>query len=392
MLYLMVILLSGLLFSPIEKKFLRSPQDKFAGIFFIAMFLSTLTVLYLTYMIETTITILKIALIYYFIVITVNNEKKLKGATWTMVGMMTIVGLMAVLQSHGYDITGAGMVWSADKGVWQIKGIGKFDNPNDIAHSVVLVVPFSLGLLVQTKGILTRIVALTFLFISAYCIYLTRSRGGQIAFGTCLVTWIYFWTTSRKLRRRLFVLGAIGLFAIFAVRTAGYRGDESAMGRIEAWSEGWTLLKSHPIIGVGKEQFIEYHTRDTHNSYVRAAAELGLIGLYAFIGILYSSVATLFRIQRSPDYIKWRIYYVGYFSFLSAYMIASLFATRTYDSLFLMCVALTGVLGRFALKDTDEVSAKGLVFQGEGVFRNKNVFGLSIAVLIVWYVFLRQVW
>ena len=305
---------------------------------------------------------------------------------------MTMVGLMGVLQYHGYDLTGAGMGWAAEKGVWQIKGIGNFDNPNDLAYSVVLVVPFSLGLLVQIKGFFGRIAALIPLSISIYCIYLTRSRGGQIAFGACLMTWVYFWTTSRKWRRRILTLAAIGLFVIFAARTVGYREDASAMGRIEAWSEGWSLLKNHPIIGVGKDQFREYHKRDTHSSYVRAGAELGLIGLYAFVGILYYSVLTLFETQRAPGNIRWKIYYAGFASFLSSYIVASLFSTRTYDLIFLLCIGLVGALGRLSLKGTDVISTEGVLFQGEGIIRNKNVFGLSIAVLIAWYLFLRQVW
>lgn len=391
-LYLMVILLTGLLFSTIEKKLFRSPQDKFVGLFLGAIVLSTFAIFWLSYMMGTAIETLKIGLIYYFIIVVIDNEDRFKTVTWTMVVLMTIVGLMGVLQYHGYDLTGAGMGFAVDKGVWQIKGIGNFDNPNDLAYSVVFVVPFSLGLLFQAKGFLNRFVAITTLGISLYCIYLTRSRGGQIAFGACLMTWLYFWTPSRKWKRRMLIVAAIGLFAIFSVRTAGYREDASAMGRIEAWSDGWQLLKNHPIIGAGKDQFREYHERDSHSSYVRAGAELGLIGLYAFVGILYYSGLTLFEVQRSPKNIRWRMYYAGFASFLSSYVVASIFSTRTYDLIFLLCVALISVLGGLSLKGTDVISAEGVLFRDEGIIRNKNVFGLTIAVLIAWYLFLRQVW
>ena len=42
-LYLMVALLVGLLFSPVEKNLFKSPQDKYVGVFLVAIILSTLT-------------------------------------------------------------------------------------------------------------------------------------------------------------------------------------------------------------------------------------------------------------------------------------------------------------------------------------------------------------
>ena len=105
---------------------------------------------------------------------------------------------MGVLQHHGYDITGAGMLWAPDKGIWQIKGIGNFDNPNDLAYSVVLVVPFALGFLFRTKVFLFRAASLFLLIISIYCIYLTRSRGGQVSLVASLGSWAYFWIRNPK--------------------------------------------------------------------------------------------------------------------------------------------------------------------------------------------------
>ena len=176
-LYLMVILLSALLFSPIEKKLFRSPQDKYAGMFLIAIVLSSVTSFWISQIADTAITELKNALIYYFIIIVINDEIKFRRAVWTMVALMGIVALMGVLQYHGYDITGAGMKWQPSKLVWQIYGIGNFDNPNDLAYSTVLVVPFGLGLLFQAKGFAGRLGGLALVIISIYCIYLPGLEG-----------------------------------------------------------------------------------------------------------------------------------------------------------------------------------------------------------------------
>jgi putative inorganic carbon (hco3(-)) transporter len=391
-LYLMVTLLIGLLFSPLEKKLFRSPHDKYAGVFFVAIVLSTLSLLWLPYITDTAIATMKIALIYYFIVIVVDSEDRFKKTVWTMVILMGLVALMGVLQYHGYDITGAGMGFAADKGVWQIKGIGNFDNPNDLAYAVVLVVPFALGSLFQTKGFLGRFFAVALLIVSAYCIYLTKSRGGQIALAASLASWVYFWISNPKRKHQLIVIAITGVIAVAVVQAAGYREDESAMGRVDAWAEGWDLLKSNPIIGVGKGQFIEHHKRDTHSSYVRAGAELGLLGLYAFIGMIYAVGLTILTVQKQTGDKKWRSYDAGFGAFFVSYIVASAFSTRTYDLIFLICVALVGTLGRLSLKNTDEVK-EGVLFPAETArIWNKNIFGMTMAVLILWYIFLRQVW
>jgi putative inorganic carbon (hco3(-)) transporter len=392
-LYLMVTLLIGLLFSPIEKKLFRSPHDKFAGLFFVAIVLSTLSLFWLSYMVDTAIETMKIALMYFFIVMVLDSEDKLRKTVWTMIILMGVVALMGVLQYYGHDITGAGMIFSADKGIWQIKGIGNFDNANDLAYSVVLVVPFSLGFLFHTKAFLGRLFALTLLIISIYCIYLTKSRGGQVALAASLASWVYFWIKNPKRKRQVIVFAITCVIAVAVMQATGYREDESAMGRVEAWATGWQLLKGNPIIGLGKGQFLEHHKIDTHSSYVRAGTELGLIGLYAFMGMIYAVGLTILNLQKPTVDEKWRPYSAGFGAFFVSYVAASVFSTRTYDLIFLICVALVGTLGRLALSDTDEVSAEGVLFPTQtGSTWNKTVFGITTAVLLAWYLFLRQVW
>jgi putative inorganic carbon (hco3(-)) transporter len=386
----MVILLSALLLSPIDKRFLRSPQDKFAGTYFLAMILSSFTLFWIPYVIDTAIFSLKAAVMFFFAVIVCSTEDKFKKATWATVSLMGVVGLLGDLQYHGINLTGGIMVYSEFKRAWQIYGIGNFDNPNDMAYSVVLVVPFTLGLLFQAKNFLTRFSALMLLAVSIYCIYLTRSRGGQLALGTCIGSWTYLWTSNKKWKKRLLVLAGFFIIVLFVSQTTGYRQDGSAMGRIDAWSEAWTLLKANPIIGVGKNRFTEYHAVDTHSSYVRTSVETGLIGLYGFVGLIYFSFVTVLRIDSSKDRLKWRMYSSGYGSYLISYITASIFSTRSYDMIFLLCVALIGVLGRVSLQEPD-VSSAGVLFP-EVHWVDKNVFGLSIGVLVVWYFFLRSVY
>jgi O-antigen ligase len=63
--------------------------------------------------------------------------------------------------------------------------------------------------------------------------------------------------------------------------------EDSAQGRIQAWSAGLGMLRSSPVLGVGFGSFTEYHELVAHNSFVHSLAELGLVGGYFFVGMFY---------------------------------------------------------------------------------------------------------
>jgi O-antigen ligase len=382
-------MLLGWFFSNIEKNLLKTPTDKYYALFFILFVVSTINAGWLSYTAETVTETLKIALIYWFIVTIVDNESKFKTAIWTTIVFMTVVALMGILQFYGYDITGSGIIWAPDKEVWQIRGAGMFDNPNDLAYSVVLVVPYALGLLLLSGNPLIKVAAMTMLGASVYCIYLTKSRGGYLALIICLVSWLYYWLSNEKIRRVALIAGFIGIIAAFSVQTKDYRNDASSMGRVEAWDAGMQMLMAHPFIGVGKNQFIEHHNRDSHNSFVRAGADLGFIGLFAFVGILSSTFRSVSSLNLDYSRSEWKNYRIGLLSYLWSYVVASIFSTRTYDIVFMVVIAFAGSLIRLVLNDS--VNAELNVLVNENII-NIKVISITILILTVWKLFLIQVW
>ncbi len=67
-------------------------------------------------------------------------------------------------------------------------------------------------------------------------------------------------------------------------------------------------MKSRPIFGVGYDMFMDALPQTAHNSYVLAAAELGIVGLFCWIGLLYCSFKGLSVIQlREPRYYNYAL-------------------------------------------------------------------------------------
>jgi O-antigen ligase len=85
------------------------------------------------------------------------------------------------------------------------------------------------------------------------------------------------------------------------------RGDasESSRERLECLYEGMTMWRSSPVLGVGMGQFTEYHFLTAHNSYVLTVAEVGIVGMFLWLGVIYMSVKPLligfFRYSKRSD-------------------------------------------------------------------------------------------
>ncbi len=391
----MLVLAAVYFFSSVPKKFLKTPADRFVTLFFVMMVVSTVSVHWLSYTLETIVETLKVAMAYYLVVNLVNDEKKARQMTCAIVGFLTIIAGMGILQYYGYDITGMGMLWSSDKGIWQIRGAGIFHNPNDLAYSVVPVVPFALGFFFHYRSFMIKAVSTIVLAVAVYCTFLTGSRGGLLCLIVAGLCWSYFWANSRLMKRMIAVTAIIAILVSVGMVAGDYRRDESSMERIEAWAAGMDMLKSHPLIGVGKGQFGEYHYRDSHSSFMRCAAETGMVGLYAWLGMIYCSMVSLLALRRMRGSRRWKPYIVGYAVFMPVYLFASIFSSRTYDTIFFLAVAMISAFQRFLplTAAEHEDSVRSFFARSRRIrFFEKNIAILTVGVLVVLKLFLIQVW
>jgi hypothetical protein len=181
----------------------------------------------------------------------------------------------------------------------RIRGIGMFGDPNDLAVTLLGVLPICLAL--RRIGSPFYNVLLVWLPVGliTYSIYLTRSRSGVVALAAVLML---------SVRHRIgnvfaLVAGGASLMGLLALGFLGGRTlelDQSAMGRIFAWSDGLQMLKSSPIWGIGFGLFTQYHPRVAHNSFVHCAAELGLVGYMLWLALILLTLDDL-RYVRGDD-------------------------------------------------------------------------------------------
>jgi O-Antigen ligase len=182
----------------------------------------------------------------------------------------------------------------------RILGLGFLADPNDLANMLVAILPLLTAF--RRSSAPWRNLVLVWLPIAAtlYCLYLTRSRGGILALAAVVAL-----TFRARLGR--VAAGVIAVLALAAVLWLGFAGgramtmDESATGRIDAWSEGLQMLKSSPLWGVGFSTFSAHYVRAAHSAFVQCFAELGLTGYFLWLALLVVTVDDMRSIGRWAD-------------------------------------------------------------------------------------------
>lgn len=189
-----------------------------------------------------------------------------------------------------------------------IEGVTFLGDGNDFSLSVVLLVPLALYVLLDTRGVLSKVALLSLVGVLILAVVGTSSRGASIGLAAVI---FYLWWRGRKKTWGLIVIAVLAVgVSIYAPPVyferlgsiENYEEDGSAMGRIMAWKSAVRMANDHPLVGVGTGHFPvklgaeyrppEYGDRNlpwltAHSIYFLALGEMGYTGLLFLLGILY---------------------------------------------------------------------------------------------------------
>ena len=202
-----------------------------------------------------------------------------------------------------------------------------------------MVVPLLLGEIFKRGFFLFKAVPLALAGVLIYGVYLSNSRGGLLAL---MAVFAYFFIKRSRWRvvGGFFGLALAALVFLFGPSRLGMMaGDESATGRLDAWYYGFQLLKASPIFGRGMNMFTDAYPLTAHNSFVLAFAELGLVGYFCWVGLLYVSFKTFTLVQQHDRRLA--PYAFGLQAGLVGFSVAAFFLSRTYILLPYLFVALS---------------------------------------------------
>lgn len=263
------------------------PEGAWLLAFLGAAALSCVTALWPGYAAEALSDLVKMTLVYFVMATSVTSERALKGMLWVIVlgAMFPAIGtLRNYLHGNLYE----------GRAAW----VGIFANPNEVAYSLVILMPF-LAYLGSGRSWLTRISLFGIALCYIGAIYVTFSRGGLI--GLVAAAGIYAWRKRSLWLRLGLIIGVAGGLVLATQhwsRSEDFsqlNNDVSFQQRIATSKVGFDMFMDHPVTGVGLKCSViawplyapaTLYTRGalvTHNTFVQVFGETGLLGAIPFL-------------------------------------------------------------------------------------------------------------
>jgi O-antigen ligase len=309
-----------------------------------------------------------------------SNKGAALGATVTFLGVFGLMVVIGLLEKRYLVLAWAGLVVSAALSVpagyilpapadSDIVTSGRFGpagwGPN--SYACLLAIAFFAAYF----GLLRRhrMIALLLAPVFLYGIFATGSRTGLVALVATPLLALFVPRMAVRLGWRIlpvYVLGAATLAVIMLANPSvgeaaverfttlsQYQSEETWAGRWSIWQGALELIASHPILGVGVGNFAESaleHSETVaahsarkgevagvaHNMFIGVAAQLGLVGLISFLGMLFFVFKTAVPIAQGSRLGT------GIFLGLIVFMIAGL--TLTWEKQIIVYILFGSVL------------------------------------------------
>jgi O-antigen ligase len=278
--------ISGLIaiFSLVAKprRILNLPQDKLLLAFWAIIAISSFKV-WLTGVFYSWMAFMPAVVCYFLIRMGVSSRRQLNGLIYLLIALNIFLAINGVVQYH----TGVGL-GNTTMQLDRIYGTGIFNDPNDLGMTFVTVIPLLMMVIGRpSTWLIFRALSVAGLAVVLLALYYTNSRGAVIGIAAAMVCFSFLRYRTVSATIAAAVLLSVIVVAAPSRGTDLDAGESSAQSRVQSWAEGWNMLKTHPLTGVGYDQYLEYHNKVAHNSFVHTFAELGLIGAFCFVGMFY---------------------------------------------------------------------------------------------------------
>ncbi len=281
----------------------------------------------------------KAVVMFVVMVNVLRTRQRLTGMMWLSLSVGIYLSYIALDMYLRGELTVEG--YRVDVGV---KGL--FGNPNDLSLHLVTMIPLAVCLGLATRSRVMRLVyfSMATLFVAANTV--TYSRGGFL--GLIAACGVLVWKLGRRKRLNVSVISIVvgGLFLLltpgnYAVRILSIFG--LAADPVGSSDERRALLERSIVvslrnpwgIGIGNFPIVGYRNLVTHNAYTQVSAELGLLGLAAYLIFMISPFRKLGAIERTlfkEDTPDWFYYLsIGLQASIVGYMVSSFFVSVAYN-------------------------------------------------------------
>jgi hypothetical protein len=247
------------------------------------------------------------AFTFFLVVINCRRKRHLQLLTGVLLAACLFTLARGYMALHAGDYASPYLIGQGnDEGesLYRVRGLAFINDPNDFAQLMASLIPCLF--LTWRKASLPRNLLLVLIpaSILIFGMYLTHSRGGMVA-----LLLVILLASRRKIGTiPATIIAGLGFAAAMVLGWSGGRdvSVEAGSDRLEAWSTGLELIKTHPLFGVGFQRFTEYFYITAHNTVVVCAAELGMFGLFWWLMFILPTIRDAYVSSSDPDAVKVR--------------------------------------------------------------------------------------
>jgi putative inorganic carbon (HCO3(-)) transporter len=339
----------------------------------------------------------KDAIIAIVVVVLLQSRPSFRKTMWTLIIVGIFLGGLSVHQYvtksydnnyGGFAITGSHQIVGEDD---EYRVGGPLEDPNFFSQIMVVLIPISLERFFHERRMLLKFLALLAVALVSLCVLLSYSRGGFLALIVALGAYFYYYP-PRQWQLLLIVLAGLVLIAVappkyfdriltlsefFQPRDTLRTNELSFRGRLSENLAAWEMIKANPLFGVGLKSYnylfptysknlglaLVAGEREAHNLYLEVTAETGLVGLTAFLTIIYVSYRTILTARREMlrhHQYEFAAMLVGFMAGLTGYLVAATFIHGAYPRYFYFLIGVALSLRQIALHETQDEHEKGL--------------------------------
>lgn len=238
----------------------------------------------------------------------------IKTVLMVFVGMAVIqtrqrleILIWAICLAVGYYGFKLGLFALAGGGGGSYRGPTYMNQNNGLARAMIMFIPLLYYLYLQQKQLWVRIGIAGVGLSSTVALVFSGSRGAWVAalamagFVGLRIKGGLLWMTLAGLAA-LAVIPFVPEHIIKRFLSIGdMETDASFQGRLGAWRYSLDLFERHPVLGGGFRVFDYDYGKASHNSFVQALGEQGIIGLVLFLSLLWVCISAMRWIRRQTE-------------------------------------------------------------------------------------------
>lgn len=235
-----------------------------------------------------------------------------------------------------------------------------FGSPNIFGDYAAFLLPTTISMVLYERHKGQRVMYAVATVFLALCLLFTFTRGAWIAgfVGVLVLTWLYD-------KRYTVAAVVVAVLAVLLVHSVQVRIEEFfspvywyqtfANGRIARWLNAYDQMTGNPLFGDGLGRYggavasKYFGVPYVDGYYAKTLAETGLVGLIAFVAVLFVYLRDVFRIWRKATDPRMKILLAGVFSSLVAVvthnLIENVFEEPAMNMLFWLAGTLVLIYG-----------------------------------------------